>query len=147
MYPRTIKYEDYDGNQREEVFYFNLNKAEIISWLTTEGDYTLDKKLERLYRERNGLKIMEILEDFIKRSYGEKSLDGRRFVKTPEVWDNFRQTEAYSVLFTEMVTDSNAAANFINNVIPKELAEEIAKIAAENPDGIPAEMKDYLPSK
>lgn len=140
MLTKTITYEDYDGNQRTEQFYFNLNKAEVLKWLTTGGDYTLDKVLERLSTERNGQKIMEIFEDLIRRSYGRKSLDGRKFEKSQEIWEDFYQTEAYSALFTELVTDAKKASDFINSVIPKDLANEVDKMMKENPEGIPAEL-------
>lgn len=144
MLKRTITFEDYDGQQRTEDFYFNLNKAELIKWLTTSGDYTLDKVLQRLATERNGKKIMEIFENLIHLSYGRKSLDGRRFEKSDVIWDDFYQTEAYSVLFTELVTDAQKAAQFVNSIIPKGLADEVEKIIKENPDGIPDNLKEYV---
>ncbi len=144
MLCKTIEFTDYDGNIRKEDHYFNLNKAEVIKWLTTTGDYTLDKVLERLYKERNGKKIMEIFDELIHLSYGRKSLDGRKFEKTQEVWDDFYQTEAYSKLFTDLVTDAKKAAAFVNSVIPQDLVEEVERIIKENPDGIPDEFKDYI---
>lgn len=144
MYKRTIEFTDYDDVVRKEDHYFHLSKAEVIKWLTTSGDYTLDKVLERLSKERNGKKIMEIFEDLIHRSYGRKSLDGRKFEKTEEIWNDFYQTEAYSVLFTDLVTDAKKAADFVNKIIPKDLANEVEKIIKENSDGVPAEIKDYV---
>lgn len=144
MYKRTITYEDFNGKQRTEDFYFNLSKAEVIKWLTTTGDYTLDKVFEKLAREHNGKEIMKTFEDIIYMAYGEKSMDGRRFDKSDEVKRNFMETEAYSTLFTELVTDANKAAEFMNNIIPKDMAEEINRIVADNPDGLPDSMKDYL---
>lgn len=143
MYVKKIKFMDFNDVQREEEYFFNLNKAEVIKWLTTSGDYTLDKVLERLSKERNGKKIMEIFEDMIKMSYGKPSLDGRKFEKTEEIWNDFYQSDAYSELFTELVTDATKAAVFVNNIVPKDLAEEVAKIIKENPEGIPAELMDY----
>lgn len=143
MYKRTIEFEDFDGNKRKEDFYFHLTKAEVIKWLTTSGDYTLDKVLERLWAERNGKRIMEIFEDLLRKSYGRKSLDGRKFEKSEEIWSDFSQTEAYSVLFTELVTDAKKAAMFVNSVIPKDLADDVAKIVQENPDAIPGHLRDY----
>lgn len=143
MLKREITFEDYNGEKRTEEFWFNLNKSEIIKWLTTSGDYTLDKVLQRLSTERNGRKIMDIFENLIKISYGKKSLDGRKFEKTEEIWNDFYQTEAYSVLFTELVTDAKKAADFVNKVIPKDMADEIEKIIKDNPNGIPAEIVDY----
>lgn len=144
MYKKTIEFTDYNDEKRKEDHYFHLNKSEVIKWLTTSGDYTLDKVLERLATERNGKKIMDVFEDLIHRSYGRKSLDGRRFEKTEEIWNDFYQTEAYSVLFTELVTDAAKAAEFVNKIIPKDLADEIEKIIKQNPDGISDELKDYV---
>lgn len=144
MYCKKIEFEDYDGNKRVEDHYFHLNKAEIIKWLTTNGEYTLDKLVMRLSSEKNGKRIMEIFESLIKLSYGRKSLDGRKFEKNEEIWNDFYQTEAYSILFTELVTDATKAADFVNRIIPKSLADDVEKIIKENPEGIPDEMKDYL---
>ena len=101
MLKKTITYTDYEGVERTEDFYFNLNKAEVIKWLTTSGGYTIDKLLQRLVKEDNAKQVMVIFEDLIKMSYGEKSLDGKRFVKNDELWEAFSQTEAYSELFIE----------------------------------------------
>lgn len=144
MLKKTIEFEDYDGNLRKEDHYFNMNKSEVIKWLTTSGDYTLDKILVRLSSERNGKKIMEIFEGLIRASYGRKSLDGRKFEKSEEIWNDFYQTEAYSVLFTELVTDARKASEFINKIIPKDLAEDLDRIVKENPEGLPDSLKDYV---
>lgn len=142
MLKKTIEFEDYDGNVREEDHYFHLNKAEVIKWLTTTGDYTLDKVIERLSTERNGKKIMSIFEDLIRLSYGRKSLDGRKFEKNEEIWNDFYQTEAYSVLFTELVTDAKKAAQFVNGIIPKQLSSEVERIIRENPQALPDSVKN-----
>lgn len=147
MLKRTISYVDFDGNDRIEDFYFNMSRAEVIQWLVTSGDYTLDKVLERLATERNGKKIMEIFADLIYRSYGEKSLDGRRFDKSEEVKRNFLETEAYSILFTEIVTDAAKASEFVRGIIPASLAADVEKVLKENPEGIPDTIKDYISKK
>lgn len=147
MYKRTITYEDYDGNERTEDFYFYMNKAEIIQWLTCNGGYTLDKQLERLAKTSKGRDIMEIFEDLLKRSYGQKSVDGRRFDKTKEIWEDFRSTEAYSEIYTELVTDAKKSAAFINSIIPAKMAAEINQIMVDNPGGVPEELRDYMTSE
>lgn len=144
MVIRTIKYTDFDGNPREETCCFHMNKAEVIKWLTTDGDYTLDKKIKRLASERNGQRIMEIFEDLMHRSYGRKSLDGRRFEKTKDLWDDFHETEAFSIIFCELVSDAKKAAAFVNGIIPEEMAKEIEAAYQANKAAIPPEYKDYL---
>lgn len=145
MLKRTVEYVDYDGNPRKEDFYFNLSKAEVIDWLTTSGNYTLDKVLERLAQEQNVKEILEIFKDVLYRAYGKKSLDGRRFMKDEETKREFVETEAYSILYTELATDAKKAADFINAIIPADLAADVEKIIRENPDGIPDTLKDYVP--
>lgn len=145
MLVKQIEFVDYDGQKRKGTYYFNLNKAETIVWLTTTGEYTLDKVLLRLSEERNGKRIMEIFEDLIHRSYGRKSLDGVRFEKNEENWLEFKESEAYSELFSELVTDATKAAEFVTGIIPSNLAKEIEQALKENEDGVPAEIRDYIP--
>lgn len=117
MLKKTITYTDYDGNQRTEDFYFNLSKAEITEMeLSTSVGF--ERLMERLVKDMDGKRIMETFKDIILRSYGEKSLDGKRFVKSKELSEAFSQTEAYSELFMELVLDPKAAAAFINGIIP-----------------------------
>lgn len=146
MYARKINFKDYDGNDCEEVFYFNLNKAEVMDWLVTAGGYTLDKVMEKLTREHNGKEIMNVFKDLIYRSYGVRDVDSRRFIKSKEVKDAFMETEAYSELFYELVTDAEKAAAFVNAIIPAELASEVEKLMNENPDALPEEIKAHLPA-
>lgn len=145
MLVKSITFEDYNGNTITKDYHFNLNKAEIIKWLTTDGDYTLDKKLETLFEAGNGKELMNRFDELIRMSYGVKSLDGVHFEKSEHILNSFVDTEAYSVLFTELVTDAKKAAAFVNAIIPKDIAAEIEKIMKENPEGIPAEIRDYLP--
>ena len=124
MLKKNIKYVDYDGNDRAEEFYFNLNKAEVIELqLGTVGGLT--KTLEKIVQEKDASRIIEYFKTIILKAYGEKSADGRRFIKSQELRDAFEQTEAYSELFMELASDAKMAAEFINGVLPKEAADAI----------------------
>lgn len=124
MLKKNIKYVDYDGNERTEDFYFNLNKAEVIELqLGTVGGLT--KTLEKIVQEKDTSRIIEYFKTIILKAYGEKSADGRRFIKSQELRDAFEQTEAYSELFMELARDAKMAAVFINGVLPKEAADAI----------------------
>lgn len=144
MYIRKIKFMDFNGVEREGEFFFHMNKGELLKWMMQSGDYTIDKVLERIAKERNGKRIIETFEDLIERSYGEVSLDGAAFVKDPEKFKIFKATEAYSELFVSLVTDAEEAAKFVSGIIPADMNAEIQKVMAENPDGIPDEYKDLL---
>lgn len=118
MLKKTITYTDFEGNQRTEDFYFNLTKAEVAEMELSE-DGGLTKMLNKIVAEQNSKRIVEIFKDLILRAYGEKSLDGKRFVKNQEIRDAFSQTQAYSDLFMELVNDPDASAAFVNAIIPQ----------------------------
>jgi len=118
MLKKTIKYVDYDGVERTEDFYFNLSKAEVTEMeMSINGGLT--KLLEKIVAETDMKRIVEMFKDLILRSYGEKSLDGKRFAKSQELRDAFSQTEAYSELFMELATNAEAAAAFVNGITPQ----------------------------
>lgn len=118
MLKKTITYTDFDGNQRTEDFYFNLTKAELAK-MQTSVNGGLDKMIERIIAAQDQPIIMKVLEDIIRQAYGEKSLDGKTFKKSEEIYKNFEATEAYSELFMEVCSDADKAANFIKGIIPK----------------------------
>jgi hypothetical protein len=117
MLKQTITYTDYDGNKRTEDFYFNLSKAEVAEMeMSAEGGLT--KTLEKIVAEQDGKRIIEMFKDLILKAYGEKSLDGKRFIKSKELSEAFSQTEAYSELFMELAMNAEASAAFVNGIIP-----------------------------
>ena len=130
MLKKTITYTDYDGNQRTEDFYFNLTKAELTNMFNSVSG-GLEKYLTRIVAAQDGPALMNAIRDIVKASYGEKSLDGRRFMKSDEIFKNFEETEAYSVFFMELMGDDEAALNFIISVLPQDMQsairEEMAK--------------------
>lgn len=117
MLRKKIKYVDYDGNEREEEFLFNLTKAEIIEMeLGMEGG--MQNFIQKIIDTRDIPKLAELWKKIILKAYGEKSADGKRFIKSEELSIGFTQTEAYSELYTELCTDSEAASAFMNGIIP-----------------------------
>lgn len=118
MLKKTITYTDYNGVERTEDFYFNLNEAEMVDLeMGISGGFT--EWVERVVKAKDGPTIMKLFKDFIARSYGIKSPDGTRFEKSKEISDAFMQTEAYNVLFMELVYDDKVAAAFVNAIVPK----------------------------
>jgi len=117
MLKKTITYKDYDDNERKEDFFFNLSKAEVTEMeMSTEGG--LAKMLQKIVDEKDTKRIIEVFKDLILKAYGEKSPDGKRFIKSQELRDAFSQTEAYSELFMELAMNDQAAAAFVNGIIP-----------------------------
>ena len=120
MLKKSITYTDLNGVQRTEDFYFNLSKPEIVKMQSSvKGGY--DVQLKGMANNMNGGAVMEFFENLISKSYGEKSVDGRRFMKSEEISRSFMETPAYEVLFEELITDDEAAAKFVNAVIPQDV--------------------------
>lgn len=124
MLKKTITYTDYDGNERVEDFYFNLSKAEYVMFENSVIG-GMSKEIEQAMAMQNGPRILEIFKDLVDRSYGIKSADGRRFTKSPEILQEFRETEAYVNLFMELVTSAEAGKAFLLGVSPAEITAKI----------------------
>lgn len=131
MYKMTETYKDYDGNERTEDFYFHVTKAEIMEMdFIEEGG--LQRTIERIMATQDRKALLDMFKRIVILAYGEKSSDGRRFMKDEQIKRNFTETEAYSNIFMKLATDSQAAGDFINNIIPDDMKEEAAKLSMDN---------------
>lgn len=136
MLKLTRTYTDYNGLSRTEDFYFNLTEAEVTEMeLSVDGG--LVEMINRIVAAKDGKQIIALFKDIILRAYGEKSPDGRRFIKNQELRDAFAQTEVYSDLFMELATDAVAAANFVNGIVPAKKPAETADTARANTVAMP----------
>lgn len=124
MYCKEITYTDYEGVERTEKFDFNLTKAELMEMNLSEAG-GLDKKLQAIVDSKDPAAIIEVFKMIIIKSYGVKSPDGKRFIKTEEVKNEFLESEAYSELFMLLATDSDEAQKFINGIVPKDIASQL----------------------
>lgn len=117
MLKKTITYVDYNGTERKEDFYFNLSKAEIMEMeMGTTGGMV--EMINRIVAAQDAPAIIDVFKKMILKAYGEKSADGKRFIKSKEISEAFSQTEAYSQLFMELATDADAASKFVNGIVP-----------------------------
>lgn len=128
MFTKTITYTDYNGEERTEKFYFNLSKAEAVEWENSiHGG--LSEHIQKIIDSKDQPELIKLFKELILKVYGEKSDDGRRFIKSKELSEAFSQTEAYSELFMELATDDKVAADFVNGVVPTvEIKEEIKPV-------------------
>ena len=137
MVVKKIKYTDFNGVEREEEFMFNLTEAEITEMeLTTDGG--LSDSIKKIISAQNTPEIIKTFKMLLLKSYGEKSADGRRFIKSEELTEAFTQTNAYSQFFMELATDDKAAIAFINGIIPDSMRERVAEDGSNASDLAPA---------
>lgn len=129
MIKKTVTYTDYNGVERTENFYFNLSEAEVMEMeMSTEGG--MADSIQKVVDAKDAPAIIRVFKDLVLKAYGVKSDDGRRFMKTKadgtRYADDFKETEAYSQIFMELATDADAAAKFVNGIVPAKLAQKAA---------------------
>lgn len=127
MLKKTITYTDYNGVERTEDHYFNLSKAELIMMESSVAG-GMKQQLEKIVQTQDSVEIMRVFQNLIHKAYGEKSPDGRRFVKSDELSTAFEQTEAYSELIMEIMSNPDKASAFINGIIPAGLIDRIPEL-------------------
>lgn len=131
MLTKKITYTDYNGVERTENFYFNLSKAELMEMeMGTAGGFT--EMLTRIVDAQDATSIIKVFKELVLKAYGEKSPDGKRFIKSAELSEAFAQTEAYSILFMELATDADAASKFVNGIMPEATKQAKAIRAPKN---------------
>lgn len=141
MLKKTIKYTDFNGNEVTEDFYFNLTKAEVAemelgaSRLDADGNIKggMQDLLAEIVASGSGQRIMDTFKEILARSYGMRSEDGKRFIKSKELFEEFTQSAAYSEFFMELITDADAASSFIKAVMPADLTVESDKPKPQPP--------------
>lgn len=128
MLKKVITYTDYNGVERTETFHFNLTKAELMEMeLGVTGGFA--ESITAIINAKDTPSIIAVFKELILKAYGEKSADGKRFVKSKELSDAFSQTEAYSQLFMELATNADEGAKFVNGIVPADMAEAASKNA------------------
>ena len=129
MLKETITYQDFNGVTRTEDFYFNLTEAETMEMeMSANGGFS--EYIRRIIAAQDTATLIKIFKDLILKAYGERSLDGRQFIKKPELAEAFSYTEAYSQLFMKLATNTEAATKFVNSIAPKKKAEEATSNSA-----------------
>lgn len=126
MIKLTKTYTDFNDVERTEDFYFHMTKAEVMEMeMSTTGG--MAEMIQRIVAAQDIPAIIKVFKDLVLRSYGQKSADGKRFIKNEELTEEFSQTNAYSDIFMELATDADKAAEFVNGIMPKDVQKDLAK--------------------
>lgn len=123
MLKRPITYEDFNGETHTEDFYFNLTKTELYE-METEIEGGLVETMNKIIEEKNNHQLIKLFQRIILRAYGQKSEDGKRFIKNEQLAEEFSQTAAYDQLFIELGSNADAGAEFIIGIVPKDIGRE-----------------------
>ena len=126
MLKKTITYEDWNGTERTEDFYFNLSRVEVIELeYSVEPGTSITETIMTLINSHDTGKIIKTIKDIILKSYGEKSADGKRFVKSDDIRQAFEENPAFDVLFMELTTNAEEAANFLSGIMPSSVRDNL----------------------
>ncbi len=133
MIKKTVSFVDFNGTERSDDFYFNLTIDELIEMELSPNE-SLKDYLNRVIQSSDGMEIYKVFKKIVLASYGKKSDDGLRFIKSDEVRDEFSQTNAFSELLFEFMKDAESASEFINSLIPQDKIKELTSSleASEN---------------
>lgn len=126
MYKTTVSYNDFEGIKREETLYFNLTTAELVK-LENSIAGGLEKRIKKMLERQDVPTIMSTMEDLIRKAYGQKSMDGRKFVKSEEVYQDFLYSGAYDAFYMSVITDADKANEFLDGIIPADIRAKVAE--------------------
>lgn len=133
MINEKITYTDFFDVERTEEFFFHMSDHEIAKFISTEGGYTIDKLMDRLVRDRNVKGLLKVIEELLDRSYGIPSPDGRRFEKSEQILQEFKQTEAYSQFYMDLISEENKVIDFIRGIMSKKTLQKLNETVAKDP--------------
>lgn len=126
MIKKKVKFEDFNGNEVEEVFHFNLNQTELTELeLSYEGGFS--NHARGLVEKKDTRGLISFYKHLLIKSYGVVSDDGRKFYKTEEYAKDFISSPAFDEIFLELLSDENASREFFIGILPSKHAAEVRK--------------------
>ena len=144
MIKKTITFEDLDGNEITEDHYFHLSNVELMEWAEESGDgRDLSQQLEEIVKDGKASEIMKLFNRIVHKSYGARE-GATSFTKSPELSDQFMKSLAFDAMFMELLTGSASAIEFINGIIPKGLAQQIAAEQANSGERSIADIENEI---
>lgn len=126
MYKKTIKYTDFNDVDRADDFYFNFTKAELTE-MEVEFEGGMQAYIQKIVDAKNNKEMIKLFKDLVLKAYGQKSEDGKRFIKNQQLRDEFEQTNAYSEFFMLLASNADEATKFVNGIMPKDLVAKAAE--------------------
>lgn len=131
MLQKTIKFEDYNGNSVSQDFWFHMNKADIAEFKYRKDGSDMVDVISRIMTTENIRGVLDILKEIARAAVGRKSEDGTRFIKDDEARSELFDTDAYSELMYELLSNENNAAKFIQGILPKDMAKQVEQTKEE----------------
>ena len=126
MLKKTITYKDWNGTTRTEDFYFNLTKTECLEFeFNSSMGSSVSSAIQTIIDNRDMRVIIETIKEMLLKSYGVKSEDGRRFIKNDEIREAFEQNPAFDIIYMDIASDPDKAAEFFAGIMPSEVTSSL----------------------
>jgi hypothetical protein len=132
VFSKNIDYEDFNGVMQTKTFYFHLSKAKLLE-MSADGDMV--ERIDRITKSKDNLAILKEFKELVKMSVGLKSDDGQSFIQTDEVVNALVSSPAYDELLLELSTDATSATEFVTNLLPKKMQDEMLAKLKSQKDG------------
>ena len=137
MVKKTITYTDFEGNEVTKDFYFNISKMEFRE-LDRRIPGGLERFIDTVRTEKDPDKMLDLMNLLILESYGEISEEGR-FVKEDargrRLSNYFKISEAWDVLFTNMLQNENELSEFLTGIVPQDVANGAKEMIEKEKNG------------
>jgi hypothetical protein len=139
MISKEITFEDFAGNQVTDTYWFHLSAAEVTELAMSRRG--LDEYLEEIIKTEDVAQLFIIFKELLGMAVG-KPLNDRVFDKDELISKEFLRSGAYEEFFFELIQNPAMAAEFIKEMMPKNLEGRIEKIMASRGQEAPKQYTD-----
>lgn len=155
MLTKSITFKDFSDPPKDVTreFYFNLNETDMAELQFSKGEGFIEN-FKRIVAEENAGALIQAMKEVLAKAVGRKHEDGIRFERTPDITAQFIESNAYPVLFMELMDNDGAniipfilgviPPNYAKEITPEALAAATAEIKGEAPPQpeVPAWIRD-----
>lgn len=115
MFKHSVEYVDFNGSDRKEDLYFHLSLPEVTR-LEAEIGMGLEDYIKGLTTNQELNTLLAFLERMLLSSYGQKTSDGKSFIKSQVIREAFEYSQAYAEIFEQVLSNPDLARKFGENV-------------------------------
>ena len=115
MLKHQVSYKDFDNKSVKETLWFNLTPRDSAKLTIKYGD--LAAYVKKIEKEKDAAAMMVLIEDLVLTAYGERSEDGRHFVRNDEIREQFSYSLAFETLLGDLYSDEKKMSKFFDALL------------------------------
>lgn len=121
MLKHQVSYKDFDNKTVKETLWFNLTTRDSAKLTIKYGD--LAAYVKKIEKEKDAASMMVLIEDLVLTAYGERSEDGRHFVRNDEIRERFSYSLAFEALLDDLYSDEKKMSKFFDALLKPLIAK------------------------